>query len=68
MHRKQQVARDYVDADLTDALTQIKDATKLLTETGLPNSPKLTAELEAAQNAINVARRTFHALVREEGQ
>lgn len=62
---KNATARRFIGADLDDAARLIEDAEKLLPEAGLPDSPKLTAELEAARSATRTALGTFLALARQ---
>lgn len=68
MSTRTQRAREFVEADLTEALDLLRDAAKLLPEAGLPDSPKLRAELDAAAKAAETAHATFRALLREESE
>lgn len=60
--RQHDRAREFVAADLEDALAQVQDAVTLLPETGLTGSTKLRAELDAAAKALTAAQQTFQKL------
>lgn len=66
MTSRHQRAREFVEADLTEALDLLRDAAKLLPEASLPGL-KLRADIEAAAKAAATAHATFRALLQAGG-
>lgn len=65
---RHQRAREFVEADLTEALDLLRDAAKLLPETALADTTNLRAELDAATQATATAHTTFRTLSQANGE